>query len=70
MEVEMDEALDYPHGVSRQALSLARIIDRLAPDEKYVIRLKKSSIKAEPWDLEISIEHTLRLQKIPKMGLE
>lgn len=66
----MDEIQDYPQGVSRQALSLARIIDRLAPDEKYVIRFKKSSIKAEPWDIEVSIEHTLRSQKIPKMGLE
>lgn len=60
----MNETKNVRQDVSFQALSLARAIDRLLPDQNYVIRLKKSSVKAEPWEVTISIENTIRVWKI------
>lgn len=64
MEAELNETKNVRQDVSFQALSLARAIDRLLPDQNYVIRLKKSSVKAEPWEVTISIENTIRVWKI------
>ncbi|MDH5605355.1 MAG: hypothetical protein OEY93_00550 [Anaerolineae bacterium] len=45
-----DAGLDV--GVSRRALSLARVVDRLPPGE-YLIRLKRSPFKTRPWQVEV-----------------
>ena len=70
MELELNETEHLPQDLSgdlsRRAIKLARAIDRLRPDEQYVIHLKKSSIKAQPWEVVISIEQMIHVWKIDR----
>lgn len=62
----MNETKGLKQDLSPQVISLAREIDRLPPDQNYVIHLKKSSIKGQPWEVVISVENTLRVWKITR----
>ncbi len=66
MEEELNEIKGLPQDLSPQVISLARAIDRLPPDQKYVIHLKKPIANGQPWEITISIENVLRVWTIPK----
>jgi len=62
----MNETEHEPQDLSYRAITLARAIDRLRPDVQYNIHLKKSGIKAQAWEVVISMEQTIRVWKIDR----
>lgn len=59
--------VQLPQDVSRRALSLARMLDRLEPG-KYNIALIKPTSKNERWAVEISQSVTIQKKEISEGG--
>jgi hypothetical protein len=66
LEEELNKINNSQQDLSPQVISLARAIDRLLPDQNYVIHLKKPTVHGESWEVSISIENVLRIWTIPK----
>lgn len=66
MEEVLNKINNSQQGLSSQVISLALAIDRLLPDQNYVIHLKKPNVHGESWEVSISIENVLRVWTIPK----
>ena len=63
MNTPVTTLIQLPNDVSRRALSLARMVERLAPG-KYNIALIKPTSKHERWAVEISQSVTIQKKEI------